>query len=344
MKKVLIWDIENISFKYRFDIINIIPPDTVKYIVSKRKIPKKQHTKLLSLGFQIFFAKKHETADEKIIDIMKILRLSISDLYIVSSDTDFVPATQKMKPFVNKIHYVIETPNKRGILMQTNLTDKQNMYHFVGPDKRKKKDVIVQHSKKEKREIKARREKRKALKNKILESLKTKNVTVNKKNEKQYVKIDGQMYFLTLDEWFEKQAERITLQRLTELNSFGICDICKEEHLLKSAGCYDIHICETCEKEWIYKQKEYELLFESKRKYYDIPHQERFIKFFQEKDIEYKINNFISYTFEDFDIIERTFNKLNIPSVFCKDVEENEILIHSDKFENNPFADFFCKK
>lgn len=337
MKTVLIWDLENISYRYRDEVLNLIPVDTVKYIVSKQNIAKKKITKLKKDGFTIFSADFHDTADLKIESIMKIISLNTEELYIISSDADFVAPSIKAKKHINKIHFVVDDHNKRGILMNANLTDKQFRFHVVGVKKNKKKfeqKPFQKWTEKEKVEIEDKRKERKLLKNKFLRYLE-KNFSLTKIIEKkEKVKIDGKTYSLTFDEWLDKQVERLTNKRIVDYSNHGTCSIChKEELSVKIAGCYDSMICQECEREWIYFQKELKTLF--LKEYKHISHQDRFLYFFEKMDIEFKINGNIHYRRNGIELSEIELNNLNIPDCFL--AEEDKSIIYKDDFVNNPF-------
>lgn len=329
MKNVLIWDIENISFSKRNEILEIIPENTIKYIVSKRGLKESKKTQLESLGFEIFSADFHDTADEKIVAILNIIALNTQELYIVSNDTDFLRPIDKIKENFQKVHYILTQSSMRGILMGSNLTDKKHKYHILVEKEKKevkKQKPLKKWSSKEKAEIEAKREIRDQIKKQIFSQPKE---SINKTNLKNFlrgeyssgkkkVKIDGQTFQYTLEEWIEAQTERTYKRYLEDFSTEGICHICHEEALIGKTDCLDIYFCQKCEREWIGYQEELKSFY-GRDVYKSMSHEKRFIKFFEEKDIEYKINGFSLFKYQEIDSVKRAIGQLQIPSCYLED-------------------------
>jgi len=153
MKELLIWDIENVSFKFLKDIENIIkifPKKT--YIVSKQKLNIYSTKIIEKYNFKFFDAKNFETADDMIIKIMKLSLINIGKITIVSSDSDFLNFVSKNVSENLKFHLIMDNNNKHGIIMKSNITNPNIKYSVFGnkffkPKKNKRKINKINHKK-----------------------------------------------------------------------------------------------------------------------------------------------------------------------------------------------------
>lgn len=222
--------------------------------------------------------------------------------------------------------------------MHANLTDRQNCFHIIGSKKIKKimnQKPFQKWSEKDKKEIEHKREERKKLKNKILIHLGDKNILNVSIEKKEKVKIDGKTYFFTFNEWIDKQVERLTEKRINDYSNIGTCSICHKENIaLKSANCYDSMFCQECEKEWVHYQKTFKSYL--KKDYNSISHHDRFLKFFEIMDFEYKINEKINYQNNIIDLLQMEINQITMPACYLSEEEETNT-IYKEEFSNNPF-------
>jgi hypothetical protein len=367
-KNILIWDIENIPYHFKDQVFNHIKNDPIKkYIVSKRKFDEKQLDIFKNDGFTFMSAKYHKDADSKIIDLMKILLLNASEITLVTSDSDFVNFIFKYKDMVDRFNIIMNEHNKKRILMKSDITDPKVKYFTVG-DKVQNKRIAVKNQKPLKKwseaeyaEILRKRKYKKDVKKKIFNHLniidnkngkthhnfnkknKLDETNISSDNGKKNVKIDGIKYFVNFEEWVELQTERIINRNVEQFSNIGTCSICREEKAnIKYGNCYEIYFCHKCEKEWISKQKIFKEMYGNK--YSTITHEERLLSFFYEKDIEYKINSFINYTYDDFDTVDIEISKLNIPHVFLSDEKSTKEIVYQDDFSNFALAEFLKKE
>lgn len=322
-KSVVMWDIENISFKRVSEIIEVIPTDSQRFVVSKRPLKHSIITELNNnLGFTVMKADKHINADEKIKAIMNIIELNTTELYIISSDSDFVKSVSNLN--ISNIHFIFDDRNKKRILMYVNLTDKRFKFHsLITPIKSKPNNPkpIRKYNDTEKLEIEERRLRKKEVRTKILDTFKEFIPVVDTREK---VKINGITYHLTFDEYIDKETNRI-VQRFNS-HPIGICNVCHHNGTVMNYK-HNTHLCIKCQKELIH----YNMVY----KHYGLLADEIFLKFYDEKSFEMRINNTVTYSYEDFDLLEREISKIKIPSVFL--TEEEPVYCSTDEVFYNPF-------
>lgn len=323
-RSVVIWDIENIGFTRISEIIPIIPADSQKFVVSKRPLKHSVIDELINnYDFSVMKADKHINADEKIKAIMKIIELNTTELYIISSDSDFVESVSNLN--IPSIHFIFNDKSKKRILMYVNLTDKRFKFHSLIQNSKprvKNQKPLRKYNDDEKSEIKIQRLEKKEVRAQILRSLKRVIPTYTGVREK--VKLNGITYHLTFDEYIDKETNRI-VQRFNS-QPIGICNICFR-HGKVSSYKNAVNLCINCQKELIHENMIY--------KPYELSADEIFLRFYNAKTFEMSINGKITYTYEDFDLLEREISKIKIPDVFLK--EEKTVYYSSDEIFYNPF-------
>ena len=119
---ILVWDLENISFK-NLEVIKskaAYSPEKL-YVVTKQRISAKKRVKIEEEGFKILDLHKN-ISDQKIIDVMKLYSL-YPNMILISSDSDFV---NSVKVYVqkNKLQWIMKDSNKKRILMKMDISNK----------------------------------------------------------------------------------------------------------------------------------------------------------------------------------------------------------------------------
>jgi len=369
IKSLLIWDIENISYKFKNDIENILNRNNLnpnkKYVVSKRKFNKNIISLLEKENYKFFYAKTQKTADDKILDILKISLLNIDEIIIISSDSDFVKFVIK-NANEKKFHLIIHNNNSKRILMESNLTNKNIKYLTFGENnnvhkhKQKNKKIdLFYHKKvgiphKKIKDINLNKynfleklnETKKIKKSSLTISKEKKLIKENKNidfNKICKVKINGKSYELIYEEWEKLQYKRLKEKINYEFSNEKKCSICRQKNKVIYSGIYDIYFCNKCNNEWLQ-----DLEF-GKIKYFGENHKERILFFYYKKNFEFLLNKKINYYYnENFDPIKFELKKINIPKCFLKDdrekIENTVIDFYSTEEENsNLFSDFFEK-
>lgn len=163
---LLIWDIENISYKYYNEVLNKLNYKPGKFFVVSKRILGKNENKFIETNNLKYINSKNKLADEYIFNIMKITKENTKELSIVSSDSDFVQYINKHITEYNKINLIIEENNSKRILMLSDITNKKINYILLSNEnkinkksnnlkkkKRKKKTVSKNINKIEKNQI-----------------------------------------------------------------------------------------------------------------------------------------------------------------------------------------------
>jgi predicted nuclease of predicted toxin-antitoxin system len=119
---ILVWDLENISYKNLKTIKNRVAYSPEKlYIVTKQKLSKRNRLKMEMEGFKILDLHSG-ISDEKIISVMDVYSM-YSNMILISSDSDFVSVAKRYLKKSN-LQWIMNDRNKKRILMKMNITDK----------------------------------------------------------------------------------------------------------------------------------------------------------------------------------------------------------------------------
>ena len=127
---ILLWDLENISFKKLEQIKKLVryTPEEM-YIVTKQSLGAKFIQKTAKEHFRVLDA--HKTiSDDKIIKMIKLFKKR-SHMILISSDSDFVKVVESYTK-ANKLHWILEDRNKKAIMMHINLTNKNLKISTIG--------------------------------------------------------------------------------------------------------------------------------------------------------------------------------------------------------------------
>ena len=119
---ILVWDLENISYKNLKTIKNKVTYSPEKlYIVTKQKLSKRNRFKMEMEGFKILDLHK-SISDEKIISVMNLYSM-YSNMILISSDSDFVSVAKRYLKN-NNLQWIMNDKNKKRILMKMDITEK----------------------------------------------------------------------------------------------------------------------------------------------------------------------------------------------------------------------------
>lgn len=149
---LLIWDIENISYKYYNKVLNKLNYKPEKIFVVSKRILGKNENKFIETNNLKYINSKNKLADEYIFNIMKITKENTKELSIVSSDSDFVQYINKYITEYNKINLIIEENNSKRILMLSDITNKKINYILLSNENKdsKFKQKLVKNKNKNK--------------------------------------------------------------------------------------------------------------------------------------------------------------------------------------------------
>lgn len=149
---LLIWDIENISYKYYNKVLNKLNYKPEKIFVVSKRILGKNENKFIETNNLKYINSKNKLADEYIFNIMKITKENTKELSIVSSDSDFVQYINKHITEYNKINLIIEENNSKRILMLSDITNKKINYILLSNENKdsKFKQKLVKNKNKNK--------------------------------------------------------------------------------------------------------------------------------------------------------------------------------------------------
>lgn len=161
---ILLWDLENISFK-RLDDIKKVAKYTPQelYIVTKQDLGEKLLNKIYRENFKVLNAHKG-ISDNKIISIMKLYR-NKKHMMLVSSDSDFArEANNYLKK--GRLQWIVVDNVKKGVMMRVNLAS-SNLTLSSLAHKPSKKSTRSQNTNKKREKV--------MLQNKAVEDQKTDN-------------------------------------------------------------------------------------------------------------------------------------------------------------------------
>lgn len=121
-RSVLLWDLENISYKRFHKIKKHLRFATERaFIVTMQEIGTKKLKSMHKHGFEILT--KHKTdSDTKIKNIYKILK-DYDEFVFISSDSDFVDIGMKVLTQKKKLTWIVSDCSKKRIIMKMNLAD-----------------------------------------------------------------------------------------------------------------------------------------------------------------------------------------------------------------------------
>ena len=120
---LILWDIENISFKNLDAIFSKLNVIDKLYIVSVNNISefKRAELKKSFNHFNIEIVTGHDDSDQKIIDLIKEEYESYKKVTIISSDTDFVNTINFVLDEGKEVKIIARDVQKKGMLMRTKL-------------------------------------------------------------------------------------------------------------------------------------------------------------------------------------------------------------------------------
>ena len=246
MKKLLIWDIENISIKRLNQIKKIFSIfNYEKIVVSKEIIQEKNKILLEEENFVII--QSEDIADLKIIEIIKNNIKEIKELIIISSDSDFVSIIKKCLLNKIKVNWLVESNNKKRILMNI-IIDNPNINI----------NVIQENEKQKNKKLQLKTGKTTKQKNKNKEEIKDKYVkseAIKKFENSNYYK----RYILKQKEISKKieikKQKEIFRQKEKERKTTCECCKSKEKILRRNVGKnkspYFEFICKSCFENYI---------------------------------------------------------------------------------------------
>jgi len=120
---LILWDIENIPFKYISAIFSKLNVIDKLYIVSVQEISdfKKKEINKSFKRFNIEIFTGHDDSDAKIIELIKEQYIHFKKITIVSSDTDFVNTINFVLDENKLVKIIARDVQKKGILMRTKI-------------------------------------------------------------------------------------------------------------------------------------------------------------------------------------------------------------------------------
>jgi len=125
-KNLIVWDIENISYKEIDNILKKICSVGTIYCVSVYPLSKNITDKLFAyiLLYGIKVVVGHEDSDEKIKELIKSNYKKFKSITIISSDTDFVPTIKRVLKRDKRVYVIAKDKQKKGMLMRLNIDHK----------------------------------------------------------------------------------------------------------------------------------------------------------------------------------------------------------------------------
>jgi len=324
-KSILVWDIENISYKEYNKIFDKLPYKPNKlFAISHNNLSKK----VLDFLFEknIKYIQCPCIADKRIIDVLNITKENTENLILVSSDSDFVPFIRDNNKNYKEIIVILKEKQQKRMLMKNNLMQKNLKFIILEQNPNVKKRISKTNKLIKNKNI----DNKTNFKNKL--SLKNIEDFFNLQKEK----IDNNISSSTLEikgkiQRYKTALNRINLDGTSNFKLYGksyrgnldyfyslLYTIEKErrekrEMILKTCPCClkeknvfrisNIEFCEDCEKLYIYEQdnnEEYKMLL----------HLDRYNKFIKETNKQIIENNFIDYSkSEKLNLIERDIEK-----------------------------------
>ena len=122
-KNLILWDIENISYRHIDTVLHHADAVGDLMIISVSPLGKKQTYNLFPyvLLYGITIHTDHEDSDEKLIELLNKYYRSYNMITIVSSDTDFVHPIKRVLRKKKRVQVIVRDSQKRGMLMRLKL-------------------------------------------------------------------------------------------------------------------------------------------------------------------------------------------------------------------------------
>ena len=122
---LVLWDIENISYKNVAKIVSKLGEVNSFYCVSVEPLSAKATEKLFlyTLRYNLRIKVGHLNSDDEIVRIIESKYKNYKTITIISSDTDFVPIIKKLLKEDKKVQIIGVDSQKKGILMKNNIGD-----------------------------------------------------------------------------------------------------------------------------------------------------------------------------------------------------------------------------
>ena len=122
---LVLWDIENISYKNIAKIVSKLGEVNSFYCVSVEPLGEKVTKKLFvyTLAYNMRVKVGHLDSDDEIVHIIENEYKKYKTITIVSNDTDFVPIIKRLLKDEKKVQIIGIDSQKKGILMQNNIGD-----------------------------------------------------------------------------------------------------------------------------------------------------------------------------------------------------------------------------
>lgn len=137
MKKIILWDIENIPFSHYQYFEKKIDFYNKKIVVSKQNIRNATKNKLIEWGYEIIFSKT--IADDKIKEILRDSFEEFDEFTLISSDRDFYEVINKIKQ-TKKVKLICGKNLSTKYLLKLNIPDNNlNIFKYNASIKNKKK-------------------------------------------------------------------------------------------------------------------------------------------------------------------------------------------------------------
>jgi len=122
---LVLWDIENISYKNVAKIVSKLGEVNSFYCVSVEPLSAKVTGKLFfyTLRYNMRIKVGHLNSDDEIVRLIESQYKNYKIITIISSDTDFVPIVKKLLKEDKKVQIIGIESQKKGIFMKNNIGD-----------------------------------------------------------------------------------------------------------------------------------------------------------------------------------------------------------------------------